>query len=115
MTSPPPRAVAPFVVLATVLPAVFVQLIDVSIVNVGIPSIQRELGASYAQIQLVLTGYQLAFACVLITAARLGDILGRRRVYLVGSFSDQVFFPPKETTGVEDTDGYFVTVTRTLP
>lgn len=84
MTSPPPRAVAPFVVLATVLPAVFVQLIDVSIVNVGIPSIQRELGASYAQIQLVLTGYQLAFACVLITAARLGDILGRRRVYLVG-------------------------------
>jgi EmrB/QacA subfamily drug resistance transporter len=84
VTSSPPRAVAPFVVLATVLPAVFMQLVDISIVNVGIPSIQRELGASYAQIQLILTGYQLAFACVLITAARLGDILGRRRVYLVG-------------------------------
>jgi len=77
-------AVRPLAVLATVLPATFMQLVDVSIVNVAIPSIQRELGASYAEIQLVLAGYQLAFACVLITAARLGDILGRRRMFLTG-------------------------------
>ena len=70
--------------LATVLPATFMQLVDVSIVNVAVPSIQRDLGASYAEIQLILACYQLAFACMLITGARLGDILGRRRMFLAG-------------------------------
>jgi len=60
------------------------QVVDVSIVNVAIPSIQRQLGASYAQVQLVIACYQLAYACVLITAARLGDIHGRRRLFLIG-------------------------------
>ncbi|MGB8651973.1 MAG: MFS transporter [Mycobacteriales bacterium] len=74
----------PFFVLAIVLTAVFVQLLDVSIVNVAIPSIQRDIGASFAAIQLVLAGYQLAFACMLITGARLGDIYGRRRLFMIG-------------------------------
>ena len=74
----------PFLVLAIVLTAVFVQLLDVSIVNVAIPSIQRDIGASFASIQLVLAGYQLGFACLLITGARLGDIFGRKRVFMVG-------------------------------
>ena len=85
MTSAAPPPVArPFAVLATVLPAAFMQIVDVSIVNVAIPSIQRQLGASYAEVQLVLACYQLAYACVLITAARLGDILGRKRLFLAG-------------------------------
>jgi EmrB/QacA subfamily drug resistance transporter len=63
---------------------VFVNLLDVSIVNVAIPSIQRDLGASFAQIQLVIAGYQLAFACLLITGGRLGDIYGRKKLFLVG-------------------------------
>jgi len=79
-----PLAPRPFAVLATVLPATFMQLVDISIVNVAIPSLQRDIGATYAQIQLVLAGYQLAFACVLITAARLGDIHGRKRLFLIG-------------------------------
>ncbi len=86
-TSPdaaPARAARPFLVLGIVLTAVFVQLLDVSIVNVAIPSIQGDLGASAAAVQLVLAGYQLAFACTLITAARLGDIHGRRRLFLLG-------------------------------
>lgn len=85
MTSaaPPPSA-RPFAVLATVLPASFMQVVDVSIVNVAIPSIQHQLGASYAEVQLVLACYQLAYACVLITAARLGDIHGRKRLFLLG-------------------------------
>lgn len=62
----------PGLVLAVVLIAVFVNLLDVSIVNVAIPSIQADLGASFAEIQLVLTGYQLAFASLLITGGRLG-------------------------------------------
>src|ERR687887_364362 len=50
--------------LGIVLIAVFMQLMDISIVNVAIPSIQRDLDASYSQVQWVLAGYQLAFAVV---------------------------------------------------
>jgi len=78
------RPARPFLVLGIVLTSVFVQLLDISIVNVAIPSIQADLGATTASIQLVLAGYQLAFACMLITAARLGDIHGRRRLFLTG-------------------------------
>ncbi|MCA1710951.1 MAG: MFS transporter [Actinobacteria bacterium] len=78
------RPVHPTLVLLIVLTAVFVQLLDVSIVNVAVPSIQRDLDASYSSIQLVLAGYQLAFACILITGARLGDIFGRRRLFMTG-------------------------------
>ena len=74
----------PFVVLGIVLTAVFVQLLDVSIVNVAIPSIQADVGASFAAVQLVLAGYQLAFACMLITGARLGDIYGRKKLFMTG-------------------------------
>ncbi|HLG92936.1 MAG TPA: MFS transporter, partial [Acidimicrobiales bacterium] len=66
------------------LTATFMQLVDVSIVNVAIPSIQRDLHASYAAIQFVVAGYQMAFAASLVTAARLGDIFGRRRLFLIG-------------------------------
>ena len=78
------RPQRPLLVLGIVLTSVFVQLLDISIVNVAIPSIQSDLGATTASIQLVLAGYQLAFACTLITAARLGDIHGRRRLFLAG-------------------------------
>ncbi|MCU1594435.1 MAG: drug resistance transporter, EmrB/QacA subfamily [Frankiales bacterium] len=74
----------PFLVLAIVLTAVFVQLLDVSIVNVAIPSIQTDINASFAEVQLVLAGYQLAFACLLITGARLGDIFGRKKLFMIG-------------------------------
>jgi EmrB/QacA subfamily drug resistance transporter len=74
----------PFLVLAIVLTAVFVQLLDVSIVNTAIPSIQKDIGASFAAVQLVLAGYQLAFACLLITGARLGDIYGRKTLFMTG-------------------------------
>ena len=74
----------PWVVLVVVLSALFVQLIDVSIVNVAIPSIQQELHASYGAIQLVIALYQIGFASVLITAGRLGDIYGRRRMFIIG-------------------------------
>src|ERR1700694_2823167 len=70
--------------LMIVLSATFMQLLDVSIVNVAIPSVQRELHASYAAIQFVVAGYQLAFASGLITAARLGDIFGRKKLFVIG-------------------------------
>ena len=73
-----------WVALAVVLIAGFMQLVDISIVNVAIPSIQRDLDATYSQIQWVLAGYQLAFAVMLITGGRLGDIFGRKRLFMTG-------------------------------
>ncbi len=73
-----------WVALAVVLIAAFMQLVDISIVNVAIPSIQRDLDATYSQIQWVLAGYQLAFAVTLITGGRLGDIFGRKRLFMLG-------------------------------
>jgi len=74
----------PYVALAIILTATFMILLDISIVNVAIPSIQRDLHASFAQIQFVIAGYQLAYGVVLITAGRLGDIVGRKRMFMIG-------------------------------
>ncbi|MEW2455980.1 DHA2 family efflux MFS transporter permease subunit [Streptomyces albus] len=71
-------------VLAVVLIAVFVDVLDANIVNVAIPAIQRDLGATNSAIQWSLIGYTLPFALMLITGGRLGDIFGRRRLFLLG-------------------------------
>lgn len=70
--------------LAILLVAAFMDLLDTSIVNVAIPSIRGDIHASYSEIQWVVAGYLLAFAVGLITGGRLGDIAGRKRVFLVG-------------------------------
>jgi EmrB/QacA subfamily drug resistance transporter len=59
-------------------------LLDVSIVNVALPSIQRDLNAAPATAQWVISGYALTFGLALIPAGRLGDSLGRRRMFLIG-------------------------------
>ena len=63
--------------------AAFMVLLDVSIVNVAIPSIERDLGATAADVQWVVSGYSLTFGLVLVGAGRLGDVLGRRRMFLI--------------------------------
>ncbi|WP_327070315.1 MFS transporter [Kitasatospora sp. NBC_01302] len=73
-----------WIALAIVMMASFMDLVDVTIVNVAIPSIQEHLGASFSAIQWVTAGYALAFAVGLITGGRLGDIYGRKRVFLIG-------------------------------
>ena len=70
--------------LVIVLTAVFMQLLDTTIVTVAVPSIQNELDASFGEVQLVLAGYSLSFACILITAGRLGDSRGRKKMFLLG-------------------------------
>jgi len=70
--------------LAAVLAATFMGQVDGFIVTVAAPSIQRDLPASFGQIQLVGAGYVLACAAGLITGGRLGDRYGRRRVFLAG-------------------------------
>ncbi|MFF5013577.1 MFS transporter [Streptomyces sp. NPDC001165] len=70
--------------LAIVMAAAFMDLVDVTIVNIAIPSIQHDEGATFSQIQWITAGYALAFAAGLITGGRLGDIHGRRRLFLIG-------------------------------
>ncbi|MFF4363984.1 MFS transporter [Streptomyces sp. NPDC001604] len=70
--------------LAIVMTAAFMDLVDVTIVNIAIPSIRRDAGASVSQIQWITAGYALAFAAGLITGGRLGDVHGRKRLFLVG-------------------------------
>jgi EmrB/QacA subfamily drug resistance transporter len=74
----------PWLVLVVILTAVFMQLLDTTITMVGVPSIQNSLHSSFGQIQLVVAGYMLAFACVLVTGGGLGDTYGRKRMFLWG-------------------------------
>lgn len=60
------------------------DMIDVTIVNVALPTIRRDLHASATQLEWVVSGYMLAFAAALIIAGNLGDLFGRKRVFLVG-------------------------------
>jgi EmrB/QacA subfamily drug resistance transporter len=70
--------------LVVLLLAAFMNLLDISIVNIAIPAIQRNLHATYADVQWALAGYTLAYALVLITGGRLGDTFGRKRLFLIG-------------------------------
>jgi EmrB/QacA subfamily drug resistance transporter len=69
--------------LTVCLSAGFMTLLDVSIVNVALPSIRTGLDASPGQLQWVLAGYSLAFGLVLVPAGRIGDARGRRSAFLV--------------------------------
>jgi MFS family permease len=80
-----------WVVAGVVLAANVMDLLDATIVNVAAPSIHRELGGGASTIQWLSAGYTLAFAVLLIAGARLGDILGRRRLFLVGSAGFTLF------------------------
>ncbi|MEV5779087.1 MFS transporter, partial [Streptomyces antimycoticus] len=71
--------------LPVVLSATFVQLLNVTIAQIAAPAIQSGLGAGPGAVQLVLAGYTLAYACLLITAARLGDRYGYRRLFVLGT------------------------------
>jgi EmrB/QacA subfamily drug resistance transporter len=72
-------------VLAVVMAANMMDLMDATIVNVAGPSIRSALGGSDSALQWLSAGYTLAFAVFLITGARLGDMFGRRRLFLIGS------------------------------
>ncbi|MFD9453746.1 MFS transporter [Streptomyces sp. NPDC059985] len=86
----PDEAAAPpgdrrrWLALAIVMTAAFMDLVDVTIVNIAIPSMREGFGASTSAIQWITAGYALAFAAGLITGGRLGDIYGRKRLFLLG-------------------------------
>ncbi|WP_317698592.1 MFS transporter, partial [Aeromicrobium sp. REDSEA-S32_B7] len=71
-------------ILAVTLVVGFMSLLDVTIVNVAIPSMQAGLDTSAAAVQWVVSGYALSFGLVLVIGGRLGDAFGRRRLMLLG-------------------------------
>jgi EmrB/QacA subfamily drug resistance transporter len=83
--SAPPGAGSPRMVFAVLALAVFISTLDVFIVNIAVPSIQASFhGSSVADISWVLNVYAIVFAALLVPAGKLGDVIGRRRVFAAG-------------------------------
>jgi EmrB/QacA subfamily drug resistance transporter len=70
-------------VLAVVCVAVFMLLLDITVVNVALPDIDKELNTSFTDLQWVVDAYALTLAATMLNAGSLGDLLGRKRVFLV--------------------------------
>ena len=75
---------SPWGALPVLLAGAFMVVLDFFIVNVALPSIATDLGAGESALEWIVAGYGLTFAAFLITAGRLGDVFGRRRVYAIG-------------------------------
>jgi EmrB/QacA subfamily drug resistance transporter len=73
--------------LATVLLGAFLSIADFFIVNVALPTIDTDLHASQATLELVVAGYGIPYALLLVLGGRLGDLFGRRRLFMVGMAS----------------------------
>jgi MFS family permease len=70
--------------LATVLLGAFLSIADFFIVNVALPTIESDLHASSGTLELVVAGYGLPYALLLVLGGRLGDLYGRRRLFMLG-------------------------------
>ena len=70
--------------LIAVSTATFMLLLDITVVNVALPSIRKDLGASFTDLQWVVDAYALTLAALVLTAGSLADRLGRRRLFIVG-------------------------------
>src|SRR4051794_29990288 len=70
--------------LVAVLLATFMLLLDVTIVNVALPSIARDLHADFSDLQWVVDAYALTLAAALLTAGSIADLIGRRKVFVTG-------------------------------
>jgi EmrB/QacA subfamily drug resistance transporter len=82
--------------------ALFMIMLDNTVVNVALPSIQRSLHASTASLEWTVNAYTLSFAVLLVTGGRLGDLFGRRKVFLTGVIvfacsSGAIGFAPNDT------------------
>src|SRR4051794_7790920 len=70
--------------LIAVSVATFMLLLDITVVNVALPSIRKDLGASFTDLQWVVDAYALTLAALVLTAGSLADRLGRRRIFAGG-------------------------------
>jgi EmrB/QacA subfamily drug resistance transporter len=91
--------------LAAMCFALFMIMLDNTVVNVALPSIQRDLGASLSSLEWTVNAYTLSFAVLLVTGGRLGDIFGRRRMFLGGVVA---FAASSALIGLAPTDAWLV-------
>src|SRR5918999_3408111 len=91
--------------LAAMCFALFMIMLDNTVVNVALPSIQDDLGASLSALEWTVNAYTLTFAVLLVTGGRLGDLFGRRRMFLFGVV---VFAISSATIGLAPTQGWLV-------
>lgn len=82
--SDPETRSRPWLVLAIMVLSLFMTTTSINFMNVAVPSLQRSLHASFADVQFVMTGYTLAYAVILIIGGRLGDRFGRKKVLWIG-------------------------------
>src|SRR4051794_26287612 len=83
--APAPSSTSPATVLAIASAATFVAFLDVTIVNIAFPDLERDFsGASLSLLSWVVTAYGIAFAATLTPAGRLADVLGLRNLFLIG-------------------------------
>ena len=85
--------------------ALFMLMLDNTVVNVALPSIQRDLKASLSSLEWTVNAYTLTLAVLMITSGRLGDIFGRRRLFLIGV---TVFGSSSLVLGLSPNDGVLV-------
>src|SRR5439155_12664502 len=78
------HATNPWVVLVLICLAQFMVVLDATIVNVALPSIQKDLDLSEGNLQWIVNAYTLVFGGFLLLGGRAGDLLGRKRLFLVG-------------------------------
>src|SRR5690242_2390761 len=97
----PRRWLAAVVMIA----AVTMDLIDLTIVNVALPTIRADLGTSPSELEWVISAYMLSFAALLIVAGSFGDLLGRKRIFLGGI---AVFGAASLAAGLAQTPGQLI-------
>src|ERR671922_1116584 len=91
-----------FIVLMTMCFALFMAMLDNTVVNVALPTLTRELGAGVSELQWIVDGYALAFASLLLTGGTLGDRFGRKRIFLSGL---AIFTLASLGSGISSTSG----------
>jgi EmrB/QacA subfamily drug resistance transporter len=94
-----------WVALAVVCMGQLMMVLDATIVNVALPSMQRDLGFSQANLAWVVDAYMIAFGSFLLLAGRLGDLLGRKRMFLTGLV---VFTLASVVCGIADSQGMLI-------
>src|SRR3954449_11766582 len=91
--------------LAAMCFALFMIMLDNTVVNVALPSIQRDLHANLSSLEWTINAYTLSFAVLLVTGGRLGDIFGRRKMFLFGVIA---FAIASVGAGLAPNDGWLI-------
>src|SRR5207342_2282371 len=95
----------PWLILVLICFAQFMVVLDATIVNVALPSIQKDLGLSEANLQWIINAYTLVFGGFLLLGGRAGDLLGRKRLFLIGLV---IFTTASLLNGLASTEGQLI-------